>query len=214
MRFALVLAITLTASTATAQGDTSTPRDAAEGHAGAPVTPIRAPLREGGPPILGLALDAGFPDGAVVSALFRPWRPIRLEVGASYNLIGFGVRGGATFVPFPLAVAPILRVEGGHTFNGDVSGLASHFGNLSSIERTLLQNVSYDYVSVQLGLELGASDRFVFFVRGGFNWFFSSVHNFESAIQAANPGISIQAQDAKIHGVAPCATVGVLFYIW
>ena len=166
-------------------------------------------------PILGLLLDGGFPDGLAVSALYRPWLPIRLDAGLTYNLIGFGVRGGATLVPFRFGIAPLLRGELGHTFDGDASGLVGHFSTLTPTEQTLLKSVSYDYASVQLGLEIGSSDRMVFFVRGGLAWFWTTVQHFQSAAQAnAGGGTVIEAQDPKVRGTVPTASLGFLLFFW
>jgi hypothetical protein len=166
------------------------------------------------PPILGLTLDGGFPDGLALSALYRPVRPLRLDAGLTYNMIGFGLRGGVTFVPFRSAIAPVLRGELGHTFNGDATGLVGHFTTLTPAEQILLRSVSYDYASVQLGLEIGASDRLVFFARGGLAWFWTTVQNFQAAAQSpVNSGVSA-ASDPNVHGTVPTATLGLLFYFW
>jgi hypothetical protein len=165
------------------------------------------------PPILGLTLDGGFPDGLALSALYRPVRPLRLDAGLTYNMIGFGLRGGVTFVPFRSAIAPVLRGELGHTFNGDATGLVGHFTTLTPAEQILLRSVSYDYASVQLGLEIGASDRLVFFARGGLAWFWTTVQNFQAAAQTGSTSVS-QASDPNVHGTVPTATLGLLFYFW
>lgn len=167
------------------------------------------------PPLLGLMLDGGFPDGLALSALLRPIRPLRVDAGLTYNLIGFGLRGGVTFVPFRAAVAPVLRGEYGHTFDGDATGIVGHFSTLTDAERIALRSVSYDYASLQLGLEIGAADRFVFFVRGGVAWFWTTVQNFQEAAQAANPGGNVSdAANPHIRGTVPTATLGLLFYFW
>lgn len=188
-----------------------------DGEVGAPGGPVAArdaprPL-EDRPPMLGLALDGGFPDGVAITALFRPVRPLRLDGGITYNLIGFGLRGGLTIVPFRSAVAPVLRGEYGHTFQGDATGLVGHFTTLTPGEQLVLRNVSYDYASVQLGLELGASDRLVFFARGGLAWFWTTARNFQAAAQLDNPNVR-EAADPSVHGTVPTATLGLLFYFW
>ncbi len=188
-----------------------------DGGAGAQGVPVAARDAsrppEDRPPVLGLSLDGGFPDGVAISALFRPVRPLRLDGGITYNLIGFGLRGGLTFVPFRSAVAPVLRGEFGHTFQGDATGLVGHFTTLTPGEQLVLRDVSYDYASVQLGLELGASDRLVFFARGGLAWFWTTARNFQAAARLDNPNVS-EAADPNVHGTVPTATLGLLFYFW
>ncbi len=163
--------------------------------------------------MLGLALDGGFPDGVALAALYRPVRPLRVDAGLTYNMIGFGVRGGATFVPFRWSLAPVLRAEYGHAFAGDATGLVGRFTALTPAEQILLRSVSYDYASAQLGLEIGASDRLVFFVRGGLAWFWTTLQDFQAAAQAANPSVT-SASDPKVSGTVPTATLGLLFYFW
>ncbi len=164
-------------------------------------------------PILGLVLDSGFPDGFAVSALYRPWLPLRLDAGLTY-LIGFGVRGGATLVPFRFGIAPLLRGEIGHTFDGDASGLVGHFTTLTPTEQTLLKSVGYDYASLQLGLEIGSPDRMVFFVRGGLAWFWTTVQHFQSVAQANAGGMVIEARDPKVSGWMPTVNVGLHLFLW
>jgi hypothetical protein len=165
------------------------------------------------PPSLGLTLDGGFPDGIALSALYRPARPLRLDAGLTYNMIGFGLRGGVTVAPFRSSIAPVLRAEYGHTFSGDATGLVGNFTALTAAERLLLRSVSYDYASLQLGLEIGASDRLVFFARGGLAWFWTTVRNFQAAAQLENPSAT-DALDPKVRGTVPTATLGLLFYFW
>ncbi len=189
----------------------------------APPRPALSPAGRGGvaqapddrPPILGLLLDGGFPDGLALSALYRPVRLVRLDAGLTYNLVGFGLRGGATLVPFRSGVAPILRGEVGHTFDGDASGVVGHFTTLTPTEQSLLRNVGYNYASLQLGLEIGASDRMVFFLRGGLAWYWTTVQDFRSAAPTStSTGTVIETHDVGIHGTVPTASLGFLLYVW
>ena len=220
MRLLLVLVVlALARATAAAPdgaGGPTQPEQVTIGPATArPVAPQDGRSSQDHPPILGLTLDGGFPDGVAMSALFRPVRPLRLDAGITYNLIGFGLRGGVTLVPFRATVSPVLRGEYGHTFEGDATGIVGQFSTLTDAERIALRNVSYDYASVQLGLEIGAPDRIVFFVRGGLAWFWTTVQNFQEAAQSANPGSNVSAAaNPNIHGTVPTATLGLLFYFW
>ena len=49
--------------------------------------------------MFGLLLDGGFPDGVGLSAVARPLRVVRADAGLSYNVLGFGLRAGATLLP-------------------------------------------------------------------------------------------------------------------
>ena len=165
----------------------------------------------GGAPTFGLLLDGGFPDGVGLSAVLRPWRALRADAGVTYNVLGFGVRAGATLLPLRWAVAPLLRAEVGHAFESDASGLASSFGVRTS-ESVLLKAVSYDYASLQLGLQLGRGDRFALVVQGGLAWFRGPVKNFQAAVRAANPGSTLEAADPTVSGSVPCASIGFVFF--
>src|SRR5688572_24712418 len=57
-------------------------------------------------PRLGMALDVGAPDGVGASALLHPLRWLRVHLGATRNTLGFGVRGGSSFIPLELLVSP------------------------------------------------------------------------------------------------------------
>jgi hypothetical protein len=199
-----LLALALFATTGPARAELST----SSVHVGGAASPTANRS-----PVLGLLLDGGFPDGIAVSALYRPWFPIRLDAGVTYNLIGFGVRGGATLVPFRFGIAPLLRGELGHAFDGDARGLVGHFTTLTPTEQTLLKSVSYDYASVQLGLEIGSPDRMVFFVRGGLAWFWTTAQHFQSAAQANAGKLVIEAQDPKVNGTVPTVNLGLLLFL-
>jgi hypothetical protein len=162
-------------------------------------------------PVFGLLVDGGFPDGVGLSAVARPWRGLRADAGVTYNVLGFGVRAGATLLPLPWAVAPLLRAELGHAFESDASGLAHSFG-LRTSESLLLQAVSYDYASLQVGLQLGRSERFAFVVQAGLTWFRGPVKNFQAAVRASNPGSTLEVTDPTVSGSVPTASVGFVFF--
>src|ERR1700690_2945931 len=71
-------------------------------------------------PQLGVMADAGLPDGANASLVFRPLRWLRVHGGGGYNMVSAGVRGGATVVPF--GMGPSATLEAGHYFDGNANG--------------------------------------------------------------------------------------------
>jgi hypothetical protein len=177
-----------------------------------PPAPAPAPVPPGSSPSLfGLLVDGGFPDGLGLSAVVRPWQPLRADAGVTYNVVGFGVRAGATLLPLTWAVSPLLRGEVGHMFESDASGLTESFG-LRKSEATLLRAVSYDYASLQLGLQLGRGERFAFVLQGGLTWFRGPVKNFQAAFRAANPGSTLEIADPTVSGTVPSVTFGLLFF--
>jgi len=166
------------------------------------------PAGDAAPGWLGVGIDAGFPDGLAASATFRPWRPLRLDAGVAYNVLAFGLRAGATLVAPTGRVAPLLRVEVGHAFSADASGLAERFARLTPAERILLADVGYTYASAQLGAEFRTSRRSAVVVRAGLAYFSAPVHGFQAALQTTSPRST--ADDASVHATAPTASVGFL----
>ncbi|MFL5262602.1 MAG: hypothetical protein ACJ79E_18345 [Anaeromyxobacteraceae bacterium] len=162
--------------------------------------------------MFGLLVDGGFPDGLGLSAAVRPWQPLRVDAGVTYNVVGFGVRAGATLLPLAFAVSPLLRGEVGHMFESDASGLAESFG-LRKSDSVLLHAVSYDYASLQLGVQLGRGERFAFVFHAGLTWFRGPVKNFQAAFRSANPGSTVvEIADPTVSGTVPSATFGLLFF--
>jgi hypothetical protein len=115
----------------------------------------------------GVGLDVGAPTGAGLVGIFRPWKCLRVNAGLAYDVIGFGVRGGLSFVPWHWAVSPSLNLDFGHFFSGDASMFVS---NPTPTQKSLLNQLTFDYVSPQLGLEFGSQRRFAFYVRGGLTY--------------------------------------------
>jgi hypothetical protein len=170
-------------------------------------TPPRA-----SPSMFGLLVDGGFPNGLGLSAAVRPWQPLRADAGVTYNVVGFGVRAGATLLPFGSAVSPLLRGELGHMFESDASGLAETFGVAKS-DASLLRAVSYDYASLQLGVQFGRGERFAFVLQGGLTWFRGPVKDFQAAFRASNPTSTVvEVADPTVSGTVPTVTFGFLFF--
>jgi len=160
----------------------------------------------------GLQLDGGFPGGAGLAAVFRPYRAFRFDGGANYDLAGFGVRAGASYIPFEWAVTPTLNLEGGHYFQGDASKFTS-----DATARVLLREVQHDFVTTSVGLEFGSQQRFVFFLRGGISWIWSEARNVQEAIAAGNPGSSstlVSAGNVQIFARAPSVSLGFLLFVY
>jgi len=161
---------------------------------------------------LGLQLDGGFPGGAGLAAVFRPYKAFRFNGGVNYDLAGFGVRAGASYIPFEWGLTPTLNVEGGHYFEGDASKYAN-----SAAARVLLRSVQHDFVTTSLGLEFGSQQRFVFFLRGGISWIWSEARNVREAVAAGNSGSSSQlvsAGNVSLFARAPSVSLGFLLFVY
>lgn len=190
----------------------------------APVGPVVAPAVE--PPQatgrwysfsegrhLGFQLDAGAPEGAGLSVLFRPWWWVRFNGGVAYNYIGVGMRGGVSFVPWHWAVTPSLNLDVGHYFSGDASKFVS---NPTPAEQALYKQAAYDFASAQLGLEFGSQRGFSFYLRGGLVYLAASASG-ASVTALASDRIgdwSMTLGEGKLRAVLPCASLGFIFYVY
>jgi hypothetical protein len=178
--------------------------------AAAVVTPKRVPL-------LGVMMDAGAPDGANASLVFRPLSWLRAHGGGGYNLISKGVRAGVTLLPF--GAGPSATLEAGHYFDGDANGLARRFAG-STFSSPLLERVGYDYANAHLGLDFG-SRRAVFYIHGGMSYIRATIHNFDSVVAteaSANGGngsteVAVKS-DPIVRAWVPSAKLGLIVYLW
>lgn len=175
------------------------------------------PSRSGDPgvdPLLGLQLDGGFPDGFGASLVYRPIWFARFQGGLTYNLLGFGLRAGATAVPFHFIFTPTLSAEYGHAFDADAGALAGRFGKLSAAEKAVLKRVGYDWLSVQVGLETGSPRRFAWFVKAGLAWVWTGVHGVQEALDAQGGSVRMTSTDPKIRVVTPAVNAGFYLFFW
>jgi len=166
-------------------------------------------------PVLGLMVDGGVPDGATVSAIYRPFSWLRTEVGAGYNMISKGGRVGLTLLPF--GAGPSATVEAGHFFDGDANGFARSIAGAGFEDKAVLQRIGYDFANAHLGLDFGTR-RVVFFIHGGMSYIRAQIHNVNEQV-ASSAGSSSSTtvsfnQDPTVRVVAPSAKLGFIFYIW
>ena len=170
------------------------------------------------PPRFGVMADAGLPDGANASLVFRPFSWLRAHGGGGSNMISKGVRAGVTLLPF--GSGPSATLEAGHYFEGDANGLARRFAG-SSFQSELLERVGYDYANAHLGLDFGAR-RVTFYIHGGMSYVRANVHNVDSVIAAgavangADTGtteVSVK-QDPIVRAWFPSVKLGLIVYLW
>jgi hypothetical protein len=164
---------------------------------------------------LGLAIDGGIPDGATVSAIYRPFSWVRGELGMGYNMISKGARAGLTLLPF--GAGPSATLEAGHFFEGDANGFARSIAGAGFKDSAMLQRVGYDFANAHLGLDFGTR-RVVFFIHGGMSYIRAQVHNVNeqlSSSMSSTSGTTVSFnQDPTVRVVAPSAKLGFIFYIW
>jgi len=200
------LALALAAAPGGARGDSppaAPPADAA----------AEAPAAER-PPVLALQLAAGVPDGIVLGAGWRPWTFLRLNAGASWNGLGFGIQGGATWLPFHFGITPTLTGEAGYYFPSDYAARLERWtGEIPPEVRPLLEDVGYTYLSTQLGVEFGGADSFVFFLRFGLAWIFTSASGpVTSTSDSGSTTYVLQGVEAR--AAVPTVNLGFVVYVW
>lgn len=122
---------------------------------------------------VGVMLDAGIPDGANASLVYRPWDFIRLAAGGGTNLVAPGFRAGVSLI---LPGGLSATAEAGHYFSGDANGLARNVSGDMTIDNAMLRDFGYDYQNLRLGIEFGPSWA-TFFVQAGMSHVSGNVRN-------------------------------------
>jgi hypothetical protein len=209
----LVLSIALAAALPARAQDAADPpaiavgAEAAPGLEGAPPAPA-APERGDGPRRWGLAVDAGFPEGAAVSAVFRPVSQLRLWAGPTWNVVAYGLQGGVTFVPWHLGVSPTFSVEGGRYFSPDASFIARRADEIPDELEPLLEDVKYDYAAAHVGVEIGTRDGFAFSLRAGLAYVSLRARGQVTAATDGGTG-TVTFSDPHIRGTVPSVKLGL-----
>ncbi len=146
----------------------------------------------------------------MLSVAFRPYTNYaRLNAGLAWNYFGFGLQGGATFLPFHSWITPTLTGELGTFFASDVSSTFS--STFPSAFKGPLSSLSYQYASGLLGLEMGRPDGFVFFIRGGLSRVWASA----SGVKGYQTGsTTIDTGPLHVAITIPTANLGFAYYLW
>ena len=160
--------------------------------------------------ILGLAIDAGVPDFAAVSLLYRPISYVRLGAGMLYDYAGYGVRGSVSVLPYWF-VAPSLTIEAGHFFETDATAKVDQLAHFSASAQPDLSHLSHTFASAQLGLEIGHPDWFVFFVRGGISQIWLDA---PGTSHFSSDGTRLDVYDPSGRFRVPSAKLGLMFYFY
>ena len=165
---------------------------------------------------LGLALQAGVPDAATASVVYRPWQWLRLHAGPGYNMVGFSAQGGVALIPF--GWGPSLTLEGGHFFDANANKFARKMAGPSYTDIAVLNRFGYDYANAHLGLELG-KETFTFFIHGGMSYFGMAVKDVDTALQSATQKSMSTTEvhvgaPIKVHAFVPSMKLGFMVYVW
>jgi hypothetical protein len=156
----------------------------------------------------GLLVDAGFPEGASVSAVSRPVSQLRFWAGPSYNVVAYGAQGGLAFVPWALGVSPVFSVEGGRYFSPDASFIARRADEIPDELEPLLEDVKYDYAAAHVGVEIGTRDGFALSLRAGLAYV--SLRARGRATATSDDGTTtVTFADPRIRGTIPSLKLGL-----
>lgn len=192
---------------ATPPGAARTEPTAPEPPAGAAGDGELAPPR---PKRLGVQLSAGAPQGFAASAVVQPVRWLRGSLGFAHNVIGPGIQGSVTAIPFRSAVAPTVTLEAGRFFETDVSDRLSEFPGVFDAS---LRRFGYDFYSAQLGLEIGSQRGSLFFLRGGMAWMRSRLDAVQG-FRAEGASTTVDASGLKLRAAVPTLNLGFTFFVW
>jgi hypothetical protein len=119
-------------------------------------------------------LDAGLPDGAMLSIAYRPWAWLRVHAGGGSNAISPGLRAGLVLVP--LGAGPSLTFEGGGYFEGNANDIASTVTGGKYEPNAIAERVGYTFMNLHLGVELGR-EYLTFFMHGGMSYLRAEIHD-------------------------------------
>lgn len=158
-------------------------------------------------------VDAGVPDGANASLVYRPFGWLRVHAGGGTNLIAPGVRAGVSLLPLGSAIS--LNVEGGHYFRGNANSLARTVSGNNTVDVAALRDVGYDYANFHLGLELSFS-VVTLYVHGGMSYIRGQIHDIGPTINdsISGDGTVTVTEDPTVHAWAMSARVGLIVYVF
>ncbi len=174
---------------------------------------VAAALLCGGPAgahDLGVMLDAGIPDGANASIVYRPLSFVRLHAGGGTNLVSPGFRTGVSLLLGPFSGS----AEYGHYFDGDANGLWRSLSGHPDAEVPSLRQVGYDYANFRLGLELGPS-WMTFYLHAGMSYMTGPVKELGATLTkaASSDGTTVTlASDPTLSVWSVSARAGLIVY--
>lgn len=160
----------------------------------------------------GVGIDVGISGVLPDAGLLLTARPVRwsqLQLGAGYNGLAPGVRGGLTLIN-PFVVPLSLTWEAGHYFEGDANRVV-HWVDSSVQSNASLRRFGYDYMNLLCGLSIGDRD-FAFHLRFGITWMRTTIHGFEQSVREATK-LDLTASDPTIHYRGPALKVGFDYFL-
>jgi hypothetical protein len=160
-------------------------------------------------PRLGLLVDAGFPEGAAVSVVYRPVPQVRLFAGPAWSVVAWGAQLGVTIVPWHLGISPVLSLEGGRYFAADADFLARNASGIPDEIEPLLHDVTYDYAALHVGIEIGTRDAFALSLRAGLARVWLEARGTTTVTDSGGSGTIVTFSDPSLRGTLPSVKLGL-----
>ncbi len=160
----------------------------------------------------GVGIDLGISGVLPDAGLLLTARPVRwghLQLGAGYNGLAPGIRGGLTLIN-PWVIPLSLTWEGGHYFEGDANR-AVRWVDSDAKANASLRRFAYDYMNLLGGLSVGDSS-FAFYLRFGVTWVRTTVHGFEQTLRETTK-LDVTAADPTVHYRGPSLKVGFDYFL-
>jgi hypothetical protein len=162
--------------------------------------------------LFAVEVSGGAPQGFALAAALRPLPWLRAHAGVAHNILGPGIQGGVTLLPWRGSVTPTLTLEAGRFFETDVSDDFS--GTLPDAFDPSLRNFGYDFYAALVGVELGSQRGVVFFLRGGLAWARSGLDGVDGYRDASAPNTTVDSSDVKLRAALPTVSLGLVWYVW
>jgi hypothetical protein len=155
----------------------------------------------------GLLVDAGLPEGAAVSLVWRPVQQVRIFAGPAFNVVAWGAQAGVTLIPWHLGLSPVISLEGGRYFAPDATFLADNASGIPEELEPLLHDVSYDYAALHVGLELGTRNAFALSLRVGLARVWLDAPG--TTTYEDSSGTVVTLSDPRLRGTLPSVKLGL-----
>jgi len=159
---------------------------------------------------LGVTIDAGVPDGAAASIVYRPISRVRLHAGATHNMVSTGARAGITLSPLRTWLSPTLSFDVGSYPEGDANPLVQRISSDPSFQSAMLERVGYRYANAHLGLEFGRQ-RATFYIHGGASYVATQVHGLDAASEDGMTTVTF-TEDPQVRLLTVSARIGLIIY--
>lgn len=160
----------------------------------------------------GVMLDVGVPDGIGASAVFKPLQWLRLNAGVTSNTISVGMRGGVSLLPLSTFLAPSFNLEAGRYLGGDYNTLVERLGGSTSASTALISDVSYNYASASVGLNVGPANSWGLFLNVGLSLWELEVNDFEEFLQDTTEDGRITSSPLQVRFTSPSLKMGFIYY--